>query len=187
LLDRIGFLKMQTSPGTFLQVNLWTARRIYETVLEWVVPREGDAVVDLFAGAGPLSLYLATGAARVVGVEEVPWAVKDARSNARRNGFHNIRFREGAAEEALPQLVEELGRADIVTLNPPRKGALAEVIQGIAGLEPRRIAYVSCNPDTLARDLDRLAALGYRTLRLRPFDMMPQTEHVETVALMERS
>lgn len=185
LVDRIGFLKLQTSPGVFLQANLWAARRIYETVLEWAAPEEGDTAVDLFAGVGPLTLYLATRAACVFGVEEVPGAVKDARSNARRNGFHNVRFREGVAEAILPDLVAEIGKAEIVTLNPPRKGALPAVIEGITRLAPRRIAYVSCNPASLARDLDQLGRLGYKLVRLRPFDMLPQTEHVEVVALLE--
>ena len=187
LVERIGFLKLQTSPGTFLQANLWTARRLYETVLDWADLQDSDTVVDLFAGVGPLTLYLATRAARVFGVEEVPAAVKDARSNARRNGFHNVRFREGASEAVLPSLAAELGGASVVTLNPPRKGALPSVLEEIARLSPRRIVYVSCNPETLARDLDRLTSFGYRLSRLRPFDMLPQTDHVEVVALLERS
>lgn len=186
LVERIGFLRMQTSPGVFLQANLWTARRIYETVLDWAAPEEGDTAVDLFAGVGPLTLYLATRAARVFGVEEVPAAVKDARSNARRNGFDNVRFREGVTESILPDLVAEIGKARIVTLNPPRKGADSSVLEGIGQLAPERIVYVSCNPASLARDLDRLGQLGYRLLRVRPFDMLPQTEHVEAVALLTR-
>lgn len=186
LLERIGFLRLQASAQSFLQVNLWTARRIYETVVDWAALDAADAAVDVFSGVGPLSLYLATRARLVVGLEETPSAVVDARSNARRNGFGNVRFREGAAEHVLPIVADELERVAVVTLNPPRKGALVETIDAIAALAPRRIVYVSCDPTTLARDLDRLAARGYRSTRVRPFDMLPQTEHVEAVALAER-
>ncbi len=187
LVERIGFLKLRVSPASFLQSNVWTARRIYEKALEWAAPGAADRVVDLFCGIGPLSLYLATGAKEVVGVEESAAAIRDARSNARRNGFHNARFEEGRAEEALPRIRTRLGRASVVTLNPTRKGASPGALEEIALMEPRRIVYVSCDAATLARDLDRLAGLGYRAIRLQPFDMLPQTDHVEVVALVERS
>ncbi len=187
LVDRIGFLTLQTSPGSFLQGNLWSARRIYETALEWAGLRGGDVAIDVFCGVGPLSFYLATRSARVFGIEEVEGAVADARANQRRNGFHNLRFEAAPAEEALPRLRSELGRASLVTLNPPRKGVTHAVLAEVAALSPERIVYVSCNPETLARDLDRLGGLGYRTLRTLPFDMLPQTEHVEVVALAERA
>jgi 23S rRNA (uracil1939-C5)-methyltransferase len=182
--ERVGFLDLQVSPGSFLQANLWTARRIYETALEWAAPAASDRVVDLFCGIGPLSLYLATCAREVIGIEDSPGAVRDARANQRRNGFRNVRFEEGRADEALPRVRGRIGRAEIVTLNPTRKGASPALLTGIASLEPRTIIYVSCDPDSLARDLERLAALGYATTRVRPFDMLPQTEHVEAVALL---
>jgi 23S rRNA (uracil1939-C5)-methyltransferase len=186
LVERVGFLKLRVSPGSFLQSNVWTARRIYETALEWAAPGAADRVLDLFCGIGPLSLYSATRARAVVGVEESPAAVRDARWNAHRNAIYNVRFEEGRAEDVLPRLRHRLGRAEVVTLNPTRKGLSGAALEEIASLEPRRIVYVSCNPATLARDLDRLARFGYRTLRLRPFDMLPQTEHVEVVARIER-
>ena len=186
LLERFGVLKLQVSPGSFLQANPWAARRIYETAVEWAAPEPQDVAVDLFCGIGPLSLYLATGARLVVGVEESPSAVRDARANQRRNAFHNLRFEQGRAEDVLPRTRQTLDGAQIVTLNPTRKGATQEVLTSIAALGPQRIVYVSCDADTLARDLERLAALGYRTARLRPFDMLPQTDHVEVVALLER-
>jgi len=185
LLERYGFLEVQASPASFLQPNTWTARRIYETALQRAEPQPDDVVVDLFCGVGPISLYLATRARLVVGIEESPSAVRDARANQRRNAFHNVRFEQGRVEEALPRLRAELGRAAIVTLNPTRKGAAASVLESAAALEPRRIVYVSCDADTLARDLDRLAALGYRTTSVQPFDMLPQTEHVEIVASLD--
>jgi 23S rRNA (uracil1939-C5)-methyltransferase len=187
LVERIGFLKLRVSPASFLQSNVWTARRIYEKALEWAAPGAADRVVDLFCGIGPLSLYLATRANEVVGIEESAAAIRDARSNARRNGFHNARFEEGRAEDALPRIRTRLGRASVVTLNPTRKGASRGALEGIALMEPQRLVYVSCDAATLARDLDRLSGFGYRTIRLQPFDMLPQTEHVEVVALVEKT
>ena len=187
LVERIGFLKLQVGPASFLQSNVWAARRIYETALEWAAPSGADRALDLFCGIGPLSFYLATRAKTVVGIEESPAAVRDARSNARRNGVHNARFEEGLAEDVLPRVRERVGRLDVVTLNPTRKGASRAVLEQIAALEPRRIVYVSCDADTLARDLDRLTGFGYPAVRLQPFDMLPQTEHVEVVALAEKT
>jgi len=185
IVDRVGFLRLRASPAAFFQPNPWVARRIYETVLDWAAPAEEARVLDLFCGVGPLSFYLATRARQVIGIEEAPSAVRDARANQRRNGFHNLRFEEGRVDALLPQLCERLRGVEIVTLNPPRKGASPRTLAMIAALAPRRVVYVSCNAETLARDLDRLAELGYPTTRLRPFDMLPQTEHVEVVALAQ--
>jgi 23S rRNA (uracil1939-C5)-methyltransferase len=187
LVERIGFLKLRVSPASFLQSNVWAARRIYEKALEWAAPHAADRAVDLFCGIGPLSLYLATRAREVVGIEESQAAIDDARSNARRNGFHNARFEEGRAEDALPRVRERVGRAEVVTLNPTRKGASRSALEEIARMDPQRVVYVSCDAATLARDLDRLGGLGYRAVRLQPFDMLPQTEHVEVVALVEKT
>ena len=120
LLERYGFLEVQASPASFLQPNAWTARRIYETALQRAAPQPDDVVVDLYCGVGPISLYLATRARLVVGIEESPSAVRDARANQRRNAFHNLRFEQGRGEDALPRVRAELRRASIVTLNPPR-------------------------------------------------------------------
>lgn len=184
LVERIGDLELEASPGSFLQVNPWTARRIYETALEWAAPERAARALDLYCGVGPLSLSLAARAAYVVGIEESPRAIADARANQRRNRAYNLRFEQGDAAEAIARLGATIGAIDIVTLNPPRKGASAAGLEAIAAAHPRRIVYVSCEPRTLARDLERLAELGYRTARVRPFDMLPQTEHVETVSLL---
>ncbi len=182
LTERIGFLKLRVSPGSFLQANVWTARRIYETALAQSSLGANDLAIDLFCGVGPLSLHLATQAGQVIGIEEVPGAVADARVNQQRNGLRNVRFEQGRVDDVLPRLREEHGRAAVVSLNPTRKGASAAVLREIAALAPRRILYVSCDADTLVRDLDRLASLGYLPSRVTPFDMLPQTEHVETLA-----
>ena len=188
LVEKIGSVQLEASPSAFLQVNRWTARRIYETVVEWAEPAGDEVAVDVFCGVGGLALSLAPHVARVIGIEEVTSAVRDARANARRNGLGNTRFVAGRAEEALPELVGDGFSPTLVTLNPPRKGAAPAVLDAVAAARPRRILYVSCEPTTLARDLDRLATLGYETTRLAPFDMMPQTEHVEIIVrLDERS
>jgi 23S rRNA (uracil1939-C5)-methyltransferase len=184
LVERVGELELEVSPGSFLQVNPWTARRIYETALDWAAPEREARALDLYCGVGPLSLTLAARAGFVVGIEESPRAIADARANQRRNRRYNLRFEQGDAAEAIARLRATIGTIDIVTLNPPRKGASAAVLESIAALRPRRIVYVSCEPRTLARDLGRFAGLGYRTARVRPFDMLPQTEHVETVSLL---
>jgi 23S rRNA (uracil1939-C5)-methyltransferase len=184
LVERFGELELEAGPSSFLQVNPWTARRIYETALEWAAPEREERALDLYCGVGPLSLSLAARAAFVVGIEESPQAITDARANQRRNRRYNLRFEQGDAEEAIARLHATIGAVEIVTLNPPRKGASAAVLESIAALRPQRIVYVSCEPRTLARDLERLAELGYRTARVRPFDMLPQTEHVETVSLL---
>jgi 23S rRNA (uracil1939-C5)-methyltransferase len=184
VVDRVGELQLEASPGSFLQVNPWTARRIYETALEWAAPDREARALDLYCGVGPLALSLAARAGFVIGIEESPRAIADARANQRRNRRYNLRFEQGDAAEAIARLRSTIGTIDIVTLNPPRKGASAAVLESVARLCPQRIVYVSCEPQTLARDLERLAALGYRTTRVRPFDMLPQTEHVETVALL---
>ena len=184
LLERFGVLKLQVSPGSFLQANPWAARRIYETAVEWAAPEPQDVAVDLFCGIGPLSLYLATRARLVVGVEESPSAVRDARANQRRNSFHNLRFEQRRAEDALPRIRETLHRAQIVTLNPTRKGASHEVLTSIAELDPRRIVYVSCDPATLARDLRLLREGGYHIDGIEPIDMFPQTYHIESVTTL---
>jgi 23S rRNA (uracil1939-C5)-methyltransferase len=184
LVERIGELELEASPGSFLQVNPWTARRIYETALEWAAPEPEARALDLYCGVGPLSLSLATRAAFVVGIEESPRAIADARANQRRNRRYNLRFEQGDAAAAIARLGATIGAIDIVTLNPTRKGASTVVLEAIAAAHPRRIVYVSCEPRTLARDLERLAELGYRTARVRLFDMLPQTEHVEAVSLL---
>ncbi|MGH7803721.1 MAG: 23S rRNA (uracil(1939)-C(5))-methyltransferase RlmD, partial [Candidatus Binatia bacterium] len=175
LVEKIGDVVLQASPGAFLQVNRWTARRIYETVATLAEPAPGEIAADLFCGVGGLALTLAPRVARMIGIEEMSTAVADARANARRNGIGNTRFVAGRAEDVLPGLVADGLRPAIVTMNPPRKGVAANVLEAVAAASPRRILYISCDATTLARDLDRLAGLGYRTTRVAPFDMMPQT------------
>ena len=186
LTERIGNLKLRSRPGAFLQANIPVARKLYDTAASWAAVRAEDIVVDLYCGVGALTFHLAPGARRVFGIEEVAEAVLDAKANTPFNGFHNLRFRCAPAAEGLAALYAEVGRVDVLSLNPPRKGADEATREAIVAAAPRAIVYVSCEPSTLARDLAWFGARGYRLTRVRGFDMFPQTEHVETLALLER-
>jgi 23S rRNA (uracil1939-C5)-methyltransferase len=184
IVERVGGLKLMSRAGSFLQSNIGTARRVYEHVLKWAAPQAAEVAVDLYCGVGAISFCLATGAGSVWGVEESPIAVVDAKRNVRLNGFHNVRFEAGEASAGMRDLSRRLEKIDLVTLNPPRKGADEGTRDAIVQAAPSRIVYVSCDPASLARDLDWFAARNYAPVAIQPFDMLPQTEHVETVALL---
>lgn len=186
LVERVDFLKLKTHAGAFLQANIPVARKLYLQALQWAAPQADATCVDLYCGVGALTFYLATAAKHVVGIEESPIAIADAKENVRLNGFHNVRFHCGRVAETLPAIAQQLPRIDVVTLNPPRKGADVTTRGAIVAAAPARIVYISCDPATLARDLDWFATHGYRTTHLQPFDLLPQTEHVECVAALVR-
>lgn len=186
LSDTVGNIRFHISPRSFFQINSGGARSIYEKVLDWSALTGRETVVDVYCGVGGISLYLARGAKEVIGYESVDDAVADAEKNARLNGIGNCRFEAGDAAELLHGLREEGGKADFVVLNPPRKGCEERVLKNAVALGPRKIIYVSCSPETLARDLDILAGFGYETHEIQPVDMFPQTPHVENVALLSR-
>lgn len=186
LSDAIGAARFVISPRSFFQVNSGSARLIYEQVREWGALTGRETVIDLYCGVGGISLFLAPHAKEVIGIEVVESAVADAEKNARLNGIRNCRFEAGDAADLLEELREDGVRPDLVVLNPPRKGCDAEVLRDAAALAPAKIIYVSCSPQSLARDLDILARLGYRTREVQPVDMFPQTPHVEDVALLVR-
>lgn len=186
LIDKVGPFKLRTRPGAFLQANIGVACRIYRQATEWIAPGSDDVVVDLYCGAGALTFHLAADAKVVVGVEESPVAVIDAKANVRLNGIGNTRFHAGEVEEVLPALHDTMGRIDIITLNPPRSGASAATRTAIVAAAPKRLGYVSCDARTLARDLDWLGDHGYEVTHLQPFDLLPQTDHVECVATLTR-
>jgi 23S rRNA (uracil1939-C5)-methyltransferase len=186
LMERIGDLKMVFPPGAFSQANPFTARRIYEHVRELAALQGKETVLDLYCGVGPISLYLAPGARQVWAVDASAAAIAAAKQNARRNGRGNCRFVAGELGAILAQLWPTLGPVDLMVLNPPRKGVQAGVLNALVESSPPRLIYVSCEPNSLARDLDRLVAAGYRVASAQPFDMFPQTEEVETVVLLQR-
>jgi 23S rRNA (uracil1939-C5)-methyltransferase len=143
-------------------------------------------VFDLYSGAGTISLLLAQRAAYVYGVESSPQATEDARHNAQLNGLDNVSFIADTAENALPRLIREGVKPDIIVLDPPRKGAGVTVIDAIAAALPERVVYVSCNPATQARDAARLVSHGYRVTACQGTDMFCQTADIENVLLFER-
>jgi len=182
LSDRIGDVRLCVSPQAFLQANRAVAALAYRAIADAVAPRPTDVVVDAYAGIGGIALGLAPRVARVIGIEEHPAAVEDAAVSAGWNGVTNATFVAGDVAERLAAV----GRADVVVLNPPRKGCAPAVLDQAAALAPRTIAYLSCNPETLLRDLAILHQRGYRTRHVTPFDMLPHTPHLEALAILER-
>lgn len=181
----VGDKIFNLSPHSFFQVNSGAARIIYEKVRELANLKGTERVIDVYCGIGGISLYLADQAREVVGIEFVEAAVADATINAALNHVENCHFEAGDAVHLIDEIGEE-GGADLIVLNPPRKGCDEKVLRSVAAINPPRIIYVSCSPETLARDLDILSGLGYRTVEVQPVDMFPQTVHVEDVALLEK-
>lgn len=173
----------RVSAASFFQVNTAQAEELCNKVIKHVVPQGNETVVDLYSGVGMLSLAIAPYVRRVVGIEIGPEAVDDAIFNAHTHGIRNAEF----VCEDVDSAIAGIDEADIVVLDPPRKGCAPETLRRISELKPRRIVYVSCNPATLARDLAVLEQLGYETHEVEPVDMFPQTFHVEMVARLSRS
>lgn len=189
IIDFIGDVRFRISPLSFYQINPVQTRRLYETALEFAGLTGNEVVWDIYCGIGTISLFLASKAKKVYGVEIVPQAIEDARENARINCISNAEFFVGAAEEILPKLYQERGRemaADVVVVDPPRKGCDVAALKTIVELQPKRIVYISCDPATLARDARYLCNNGYEIGRVRGCDMFAQTYHVECVCLMTR-
>ncbi len=186
--DEIGGVKYRISPLSFYQVNPVQTEKLYGTALAYADLKKGtETVWDLYCGIGTISLFLAQKAGKVYGVEIVPEAIRDARENARLNGFENTEFFVGKAEEVLPEQYEKNAVfADVIVVDPPRKGLEQAVMDTMLAMAPRRIVYVSCNPSTLARDLKYLLAGGYRLKKVRCCDMFPHSGHVETVVQLSR-
>ncbi|MFH1537760.1 MAG: 23S rRNA (uracil(1939)-C(5))-methyltransferase RlmD, partial [bacterium] len=184
--ETICGLRFRVSPGSFLQVNVRQAENLYEKIVEFAGLTGGERVVDLYTGAGPIALLLARGAREVVGVESVEEAVRDARFNAEANGVGNVQFVAGAAEKVLGEVLEA-GKPDLVVADPPRAGIHPKALKALLKNPPARMVYVSCNPSTLARDLQSLTESGYSLKAVHPIDMFPHTAHVESVTLLERS
>lgn len=188
--DYIGEVAYRISPLSFYQVNPKQTKVLYGKALEFAGLTGNEIVWDLYCGIGTISLFLAAKAKSVYGVEIVPQAIADAKENALRNGITNAEFFVGAAEEVLPTKYRESGgsmRADIIVVDPPRKGCDEMLLQTVVSMEPKRVVYVSCDPATLARDVKYLEGNGYRLVKAQPVDMFPMTEHVETVCLLSKN
>lgn len=187
--DKIGEIKYHISPLSFYQVNPEQTKKLYDTALEYADLQGGEVVWDLYCGIGTISLFLAQKAGRVCGVEIVPQAVEDARKNAELNGMQNVEFFLGAAEDVVPDQYEKSGgrlKADVVVVDPPRKGCDERLLETVVHMAPERIVYVSCDPATLARDVKYLCEKGYELKRVRGCDMFGMGFHVETVVLLSR-
>lgn len=184
--DRLCGLEFELSPFSFYQVNPAQAERLYMRALEFASPDGLGTVLDLYCGAGTISLCLARGAKRVIGAEIVPEAIENARQNAVRNGIENAEFICGDAGQAAQQLESSGIRPDAIVVDPPRKGLSPEVIEACSAMSPERIVYVSCDPGTLARDLKLFAERGWMPRSGAAVDMFPGTAHVETVVLLSR-
>ena len=176
--------RFDISPQAFYQVNPPQAERLYSKALEYAAPGGDSLVLDLYCGAGTISLCLAAAAGRVIGAEIVPQAVENARENAARNGFDNVEFICADAAEAAEQLAGRALRPEVIVVDPPRKGMAEDAVRAVASMQPERIVYVSCDPATLARDVLRFAGLGYGLKAATEVDMFPRTCHVETVCLL---
>ena len=183
--DKIGEISYQISPLSFFQVNPYQTGRLYGKALEYAQLSGNETVWDLYCGIGTISLFLAQKAKMVRGVEIIPAAIENAKENARLNGFANTEFFVGKAEEVLPEQFARTGeRADVIVVDPPRKGCDETLLSTIIEMQPDRVVYVSCDSATLARDLKYLCERGYELKKVCPVDMFPNTVSVETVVLL---
>ena len=184
--DYIGELVFEISPLSFFQVNPLQTEVLYNKALEYANLGENDTVFDIYCGIGTISLFLAQKAKKVYGIEIVEDAIKDAKRNAKINNMDNVEFYVGKAEEVVPKMYKEGKRANVVVVDPPRKGCDEKVLDTIVSMEPDRVVYVSCNPSTLARDLAYLNERGYKCHEIQPVDMFPHSVHVENVAWLSK-
>ncbi|MCY7483779.1 23S rRNA (uracil(1939)-C(5))-methyltransferase RlmD [Paenibacillus alvei] len=184
--DYIGDIAFKISARSFYQVNPVQTEVLYEKAVEYAGLTGNETVIDAYCGIGTISLFLAQRAKRVLGVEIVEEAIADARRNAELNGVTNAEFAVGAAEDVIPRWKEQGVTPDVIVVDPPRKGCDPALLDTMLAMRPERMVYVSCNPSTLARDLQVLADGGYRVIEVQPVDMFPQTTHVESVALLSR-
>lgn len=192
--DYIGKIKYQISPLSFYQVNPVQTEKLYGLALDYAGLTGNETVWDLYCGIGTISLFLAKKAKQVYGVEIVPQAIDDARNNAKINDITNAEFYVGKAEEVLPEYYKEYEKthngetahADVIVVDPPRKGCEESLLQTIVDMQPEKVVYVSCDSATLARDVKFLRAKGYELKDVTPVDQFPHTVHVETVCLLSK-
>lgn len=189
--DYIGDICYRISPLSFFQVNPEQAEKLYAKALEFAGLTGQETIWDLYCGIGTISLFLARNAKKVYGVELVPAAIEDARANAIQNDIHNAEFFAGKAEDILPRFYQEEERrtgkkvaADVIVVDPPRKGCDEELLQTIVKMQPDRVVYVSCDSATLARDLKYMREKGYEVRKVQGVDQFGQSVHVETVCLL---
>lgn len=184
---QLGKLSFNVSARSFFQVNTKQAEVLYDTAMEYAQLTGKETVIDAYCGTGTISLYLAQRAHKVYGVEIVSPAIADAKKNARENNLRNAEFIVGDCTEVMPRLYKQGVRPDVIVVDPPRAGCTPVVLETFANMKPQRIVYVSCNPATLARDIEILESLGYKAEKVQPVDMFSHSSHTESVALINRA
>ena len=184
--DTLCGLNFRLSPRSFYQVNHHQAQRLYEAAISQAEITKNDTVLDLYCGVGTITLAMASAAGKVIGVEVIPQAVEDARDNAKRNGIENAEFFCGDAGQAALALEQQGIRADVVIVDPPRKGLNADTIEALHRFAPRRIVYVSCDPATLARDVALLKERDYTLKNAMAADLFPRCSHVESIVCLSK-
>lgn len=186
IIDKIGDLQFEISAHSFYQVNPIQTEAMYQKAMEYIGLTGEETVFDVYCGIGTISLFLAQKAKKVYGIEIVPQAIEDAKKNAKLNQISNAEFLAGKAEEIVPELYDRGIKADAVVVDPPRKGIEEIVLQTLAKMEVPKIVYVSCNPSTMARDIEILGRMGYQLDECTGVDNFCHSMHVETVALISR-
>ena len=188
-----GFIKdelcgctFRISPKSFYQVNPVQTEILYNTAIEYAGLKGKETIIDAYCGIGTISLIAAKHVKKVIGVELNKDAVKDAKINAKENHITNAEFRQGDAGEFMVKMAENDQKADVVFMDPPRAGSDVKFLSSVVKLNPKKVVYISCGPDTLARDLKYLTKHGYQVKRIQPVDMFPFCDHCETVVLLER-
>ena len=184
--DTLCGLNFRLSPRSFYQVNHHQAQRLYEAAISQAEITKNDTVLDLYCGVGTITLAMASAAGKVIGVEVIPQAVEDAKDNAMRNGIENAEFFCGDAGQAALELERKGIQADVVIVDPPRKGLNADTIEALARFAPRRIVYVSCDPATLSRDVALLKERGYAVKNAMAADLFPRCSHVESIVCLSK-
>ena len=186
--DELCGLRFRISASSFYQVNPAQTERLYRTAIAFAQLRGTETVFDAYCGVGTIGLAASASLpeGKVVGVELNPAAARDAAENARRNGVTNARFLAGDAGEFLTSAAEAGERVDVVLMDPPRAGSSREFLEAVCRMQPERVVYISCNPETQARDVAFLVKNGYRVEKIQPVDMFPWTRHVETIVLLQR-
>lgn len=185
IVDRLGDFKFKISPLSFYQVNPVQTEALYNVALDYADLTGEETVFDLYSGIGTISIFAASKAKKVYGVEIVEPAVEDAKLNAEMNEVRNAEFIVGEAEKIIPEMYKQGITADVVFVDPPRKGCGEELLQTIKEMKPKKVVYVSCNPATLGRDLKYLTDNGFEVKEVQPVDMFCQSHHVENVVLLE--
>ena len=184
--DELCGCTFRISPKSFYQVNPVQTELLYQTAIDYAQLTGKETVIDAYCGIGTISLIAAKHAKKVIGVELNGDAVKDAKINAKENNISNAEFYKGDAGEFMVKMAENGQKADVVFMDPPRSGSDEKFMSSVVKLNPKRVVYVSCGPDTLARDLKYFSKNGYKVKKIQPVDMFPFTEHCETVCLLTK-